>query len=270
MAKIGVCIEPFFSDLPYKKRIEKIAKIGYTSYEFWFHDKRWDGKGAVPEMKNFDEIAELNEKYGLTTTDFVFNHPDGGIVAALINKKDKNKLLDSIGEIIGYAKKIHCTALISGSGNKIPGLKKEKAVDAMVENLKALAPLCEKEKITLILEPFNSRVNHPDYFLDDPYVAADVLKAVGSPNVKMLYDIYHMQIMAGNILGFVKENLSLIGHFHIAGVPGRHEPFDNELDYRFIVQAIDTMGYKGAFGLEYWPTMSDEDSLKKTKKYFGI
>lgn len=270
MAKIGVCIESFFSDLPYKKRIEKIAKLGYTSYEFWFHDKRFDGKGLVPEMKNFDEIAELNAKYGLVTNDFVFNHPDGGIVAALINKKDRNKLLDSIEEMIGYAKKIKCKSFISGSGNKIAGLKKEKAVEAMVDNLKALAPICEKAGITLILEAFNSKVNHPDYFLDDPFLTMDVLKAVGSPKVKMLYDIYHMQIMSGNILDFVKENLSLIGHFHIAGVPGRHEPFGNELDYRFIVQSIEKMGYKGAFGLEYWPTMKDDLSLKQTKKYFGI
>ena len=217
MAKIGVCIEPFFSDLPYAKRLEKIAKLGYKSYEFWFHDKRWDGKGTVPEMKNFDELAELNSRYGLTTNDFVFNHPDGGIVAALINKKDKNKLLDSIEEMIGYAKKIKCKALISGSGNKIPGLKKEKAIEAMVDNLKALAPICEKAGITLILEAFNSKVNHPDYFLDDPFVTVEVLKAVGSTNVKMLYDIYHMQIMSGNILDFVKENISYIGHFILPG-----------------------------------------------------
>ena len=85
--------------------------------------------------------------------------------------------------------------------------------------------------------------------------------------MKMLYDIYHMQIMDGNILDFVRQHLDLIGHFHIAGVPGRHEPIDNELNYRHIVRAIDQMGYQGHFGLEYWATMKDEQSLALTKQY---
>jgi hydroxypyruvate isomerase len=266
MAKLSACIEPFFSDLPYAQRIRRVAELGFTAYEFWFHDQRFDGSRLAPEAKDFDEIAALNRELGLTTTDFVFNHPGGGVVASLIDARDRPRLLDSIDGMIALAKKIGCRSLISGSGNKVPGLDPAKALDSMTEGLARLAPVCERNGITLIVEPFNSRVDHPDYFLDDPQTCVDVLRRVGSPNVKMLFDIYHMQIMHGDILSFVKQNLSHIGHFHVAGVPGRHEPSPSELDYAFILGQIDGMDYKGYFGLEYWPTGDSAASLQRTRR----
>ena len=269
MAKIGVCIEPFFSSLPYRQRIEKIHQLGFAGYEFWFHDRCYDGTNLVPEKKNFDEIAELNAKYGLVTTDFVFNHPDGGIVGALIDKTQKNYIVDSFAEIIGYAKKIKCKAFISGAGNRIPGLKREAAVENMIDALQTLAKTCEREDVTLLLEPFNTKVDHPDYFLDNYELTVDVLKAVGSPKVKMLYDIYHAQIMSGNIVAFIRRNIQHIGHFHIAGIPGRHEPIANELNYPYVLQEIDRLGYTGYCGLEYWATVAPEESLQATRRHLG-
>jgi hydroxypyruvate isomerase len=270
MAKLCVCIEPFFTDLSYAERIRKVAELGFNAYEFWFHDKRFDGTTLVPEKKDFDQIAELNAKYKLTTSDFVFNHPDGGVVASLIEKKDRPRLLDNIEEMIGLAKKIGCRSFISGSGNKVPGLKREKALDSMVEGLSELGAVCARHGMTIILEPFNSRVDHPDYFLDDPQVCVDVLKKVNNPAVKMLFDIYHMQIMDGNIVSFLRANIAHVGHFHIAAVPGRHEPDTGELAYPFILREIDRMGYTGYCGLEYWPTIDHAESLKRTLKHLTV
>jgi hydroxypyruvate isomerase len=266
MAKLSVCIEPFFSSLPYAERIRRIAELGFTAYEFWFHDKRFDGHGLVPEPKDFPQIAELNQRYGLTTTCFVFNHPDGGIAASLIDARDRPLLQDSIEEMAEHARSIGCTSLISGSGNTITGLEQQRAVDAMVEGLSRLAPVCERNGITLIVEPFNTRVDHPDCFLDDPEVCVEVLRQVNSPNVRMLFDIYHMQIMHGDIVRFVKNNLAFIGHFHVAGVPGRAEPSPSEIDYAFILWQIDSMGYTGYFGLEYWPSRDPAESLLLTRR----
>jgi hydroxypyruvate isomerase len=266
MAKLSVCIEPFFTDKPYEERLRKVAALGFTAYEFWFHDKRFDGAALVPEMKDFPRIAALNAELGLTTTDFVFNHPDGGIVASLIQRKDRPRLLDSIESMIEKAKTIGCRTFISGSGNKVPGLAREEAIDSMVEGLSALAPILTRAGMRIILEPFNSRVDHPDYFLDSPWLGVEVLKRVGSPAVKLLYDIYHNQIMDGNILSFVKKNLEYIGHFHVAGVPGRKEPVPSELDYAFILKEIDRMGYTGYFGLEYWPSGDPAQSLAGTRR----
>ena len=139
----------------------------------------------------------------------------------------------------------------------------------MIDALKTLAKTCEAEDVTLLLEPFNTKVDHPDYFLDDYDLTVDVLKAVGSPKVKMLYDIYHAQIMSGNIVAFIRRNIQHIGHFHIAGIPGRHEPIANELNYPYVLQEIDKLGYTGYCGLEYWATLPDEESLRLTKKHLG-
>jgi len=252
---------------PYKDRLAKVHELGFKYYEFWFHNMRFDGSSLISEDKDFEEIAELNAKYGLTCTDFVFNHPDGGIVGAMIDRKDRSLILDSFEGMIELAKKIGCRAFISGAGNNVPGLSREEAIENMIHTLRACAGPAEKHGITLILEPFNTRVDHPDYFLDDPHTCVQVLKAVNSGNIKMLYDIYHMQIMDGNVVAFIRENLDQIGHFHVAGVPGRHEPYDCELNYPFILKEIDSLGYTGGVGLEYWPTIDHGESLKRTKAY---
>jgi hydroxypyruvate isomerase len=269
MAKIGVCIEPFFSDRPYRERLERIRRLGFKYYEFWFHDKRYDGKQLVPEPKDLEEIAGLNAKYGLTCSDFAFNHPDGGVVAAMIDKRDRSKILDSLEGMIERGRKVGVKAFISGAGNRVPGLSREEALANMAATLKACAPVCEKHGVTLLLEPFNTKVDHPDYFLDDPQTCVEVLKQVASESIKMLFDIYHMQIMAGNVVAFIRANIRHIGHFHVAGVPGRHEPDACELNYPYILKEIDRLGYQGYVGLEYWPTVDHAASLKRTRKYLG-
>ena len=267
MAKIGVCIEPFFPDLPYAERLARIRKLGYRHYEFWFLDKRFDGKALLDEKKDLEQLAECNARYGLTCTDFVFNHPDGGVLASLIDKRDRAKLLDSLEGTIEQGRKLGVRSFISGSGNKVPGLAPGQAVENMVEGLKSCAPVLEKHGATLLLEPWNTRVDHPQNFLDDPRLAVEVLKKVGSPAVKLLYDIYHMQIMAGDVTSFIRENIAHIGHFHAAGVPGRHEPDSCELNYPFILKELDRLDYQGCVGLEYWPTTDHAVSLKRTKRY---
>ncbi len=267
MAKIAVCIEPFFTELPYPERLARIRRLGFSHYEFWFLDKRFDGKALHDEKKNLEELADCNRRLGLTCTDFVFNHPDGGVVAALIDKRDRPKLLDSLEGTIEQGRRLGVSSFISASGNRISGLRPEEAVENMVESLKACVPILSRHGATLLLEPWNTRVDHPNNFLDDPRLSVEVLKKVGSPAVKLLYDIYHMQIMAGDVTAFLRENIAWIGHLHAAGVPGRHEPYDCELNYPFILKELDGLGYRGCVGLEYWPTLEHAASLKRAKKY---
>jgi hydroxypyruvate isomerase len=267
--KIGLCAEIFFDDLPCARRLERYAKLGFTSYEFWFPEHPAGEKGFTAGLRSFDELADLNARHGLTVLDFVLNHPMGGIVASFIEPGDRQKLVDGIGKVAETARKIGCTRLIGGSPDRVPGLSTEKALDIMAETLSLLAPACAREGITLLLEPFNSRVDHPNCLLDDPQACADVLRKVNHPNVRMLYDIYHMQIMDGNVVAFIRKNIDLISHFHIAGVPGRHEPYEGELDYPFVLGQIMKLGYTGNFGLEYWPTIDHAESLKRTMKYLG-
>lgn len=267
MAKLGVCVELFFTDMDYPERLRRAAALGFKYFEFWFHDKRFDGTQLFDEPKDLRRIGEVASELGMTCTDFVFNHTDGGVVASLIDGRDHSLLLDSLEGMIERAKSIGCSSLISGAGNKVSGLSQERAIDNMIGVLSRAAEICGKNAMTLIVEPFNTRVDHPDYFLDDPQICVDVLKAVNHPNVRMLFDLYHMQIMTGNLLAFIEENLPYIGHFHVAGVPGRHEPEQGELNYPFILKTLDRLGYRGAVGLEYWPTMAHDESLRRTRRW---
>ena len=269
MAKLDVCLDVFFTDLSYPDRIRKVAECGYKAYEFWFPDMRFDGANVLAEAKDFDRIADLNAELGLVTVDFVLNHSAGSILASLVDKRDRQRILDGLGHYAELAGKIGCTRLISASGNVIPGHKKVEAIGNMVETLVAAGKILAKSGITIILEPFNTKVDHPGCFLDDADLAIDILKQVNLPNVKLLYDIYHNQIMSGNVVSFIRKNIDLIGHFHVAGVPGRNEPDYCELDYGFILKEIDKLGYQGYAGLEYWPKVDAAESLKRTLAYLG-
>ncbi len=269
MAKIGVCIEPCFGEMDYKTRIETIAKIGYKYYDLWFHNKGFTGSALTDEHKDFDMIAELNAKYGLTTTSFVHTHPDGGWEYDLINKAHRNRIVDSLGEAAVLAQKIGCRNLVSGSGNVDPTISDKEAFESMVETLQSCAPVLEKEGVVILIEPWNNKVDHPDNWLNDREVAVDIIKKVGSPNVKLLYDIYHMQIMHGDHTAFMRENLDYIEHFQMAGVPGRNEPVDNEVNYPFLIREADRLGFTGVFGLEYWPTEEPEKSLTRCLRHLS-
>ncbi|MFZ2014706.1 MAG: TIM barrel protein, partial [Nocardioides sp.] len=137
----------------------------------------------------------------------------------------------------------------------------------LVENLKRAAEVVEPLGISLCLEALNTLVDHAGYFLNSARLGFEVVREVGSPQVKLLYDVYHMQIMEGNLIATINEHVGAIGHFHSAGVPGRHELFTGELDYRNIIKAVDAAGYQGYFGLEYWPTYDQRQSLADTLKY---
>jgi hydroxypyruvate isomerase len=261
MSAIGICIDPVFLNLSYPERIRKIAALGFKHYEFWSPDRSLTDKGMIREPKNFDELGELNAELGLSLTDILYS-PGGE--ANLIRREDKNKLTDNFGAFAERAKRAGCGACIITGGTLIPGQGRDESLLNLLGNLSALLGEAEKNGMTLLLEPLNSKLDHRDTFLDDPRLAVGVVKALNSPRVKILYDIYHMQIMAGNILSFVKENLEYIGHFHIAGVPGRHEPYEGELHYGHIVREVKALGYTGCFGLEYWPLEGTEISLRRS------
>jgi hydroxypyruvate isomerase len=134
----------------------------------------------------------------------------------------------------------------------------------MVEGLKQIVGHAEKQKVTLCLEMLNSRVDvemkgHPDYFCDSVELAVDVCKRIGSPRMKMLFDVYHVQIMQGDVIVRLKQYAEYIGHYHTAGVPGRNELDDTqELNYAAIMKAIAATGYIGYVGQEFIPTWEDK------------
>ena len=150
--------------------------------------------------------------------------------------------------------------LICFTGNK-NGMSSEEGLIHSAEGLKRILPLAEKRGVTIQLELFNSIVDHKDYMADHSAWGIELCKALGSEHFKLLYDIYHMQIMEGNIIANIKENYEYFGHYHTAGVPGRHEIDESqELNYKPIMQAIYDTGFTGYVAQEFIP--KDENKVK--------
>jgi len=148
--------------------------------------------------------------------------------------------------------------VIAMFGNRVPGIDDEAAVANCAGGLSRIAPLAEKYGVTICVELLNSKVNHPGYQGDHTAFGVEVMKRVNSPRVKLLYDIYHMQIMEGDVIRTIRDNLQWIGHFHTGGVPGRHEiNGSQELNYHAIAAAIADLNYQGYIAHEFQPTRAD-------------
>jgi len=269
MVKIDVCVETVFPELPFAERIKKVAQLGFKAIEFWFWDYEFDGKELNPKKKNIKQIANLMKELNIEINDLVVNSSDGSIGGFLTKAEDKDKYLERLKETIDIAHRLNCKKLITCSGNEVQGLSKEKQLSNIVKTLEEASQIAAREDIVLLLEPLNSKVDHQGCFLTSSKIGFEIVKKVNSSNLKLLYDIYHMQIMEGNVLETIKENIFLIGHFHLAGVPGRHELDNGELNYPFIIKKIEELGYQGYFGLEYFPALESEKSLKRIKDLIG-
>lgn len=147
--------------------------------------------------------------------------------------------------------------IITFSGNR-KGMSDEQGIENCVKGLKRLMPIAEKHKVTVILELLNSKVDHKDYMADHTAWGVEVCKRVGSERLKLLYDIYHMQIMEGDLIRTIRDNIQYIGHFHTGGNPGRNEiDSTQEINYPAVMKAIVATGYKGFVGQEFVPKRPD-------------
>jgi hydroxypyruvate isomerase len=147
--------------------------------------------------------------------------------------------------------------LITFSGNR-KGMADELGIKNCVLGLKRVVGLAEKHKVTVILELLNSKVDHKDYMADHTAWGVEVCKQVGSERLKLLYDIYHMQIMEGDMIRTIRDNIQCIGHFHTGGNPGRNEIDDTqEIQYPAVMRAIADTGYRGFVGQEFIPKRAD-------------
>ena len=249
MAKFSLCIEPVLEKYDLCDRVKIAAELGYDAIEFW-----------DPSDKDIKKIGETAQKNNIKVSiccvnkawDIRMNFP-------------KDEVIANIKKSVEMAKILGTKSMIGLSGDV--GENDGRQTEVLIENLKAVSEILEKEDITLCLEALNSLVDHKGYYLDSAKLGFDIVKAVGSKNVKLLYDIYHMQIMEGNIIDTINNNIGLIGHFHSAGVPGRNEHMNGENDYHNILKAIDKTGYDRFFGLEYWTTYDPEQSVKDCLAY---
>lgn len=267
---IDVCLEAVFPKLSYEKRIARIAACGFRAVEFWFHDWTAGATKATSGAKDAKVLRQACAASKIAINNMVVNAPDGSRGGALVAAGDRTRYLDRLAEVIAFAKECGCSKAITCAGQVQSGLTRARMRANMVKTLGLAAEIAEREKFTLFLEPLNTTVDHAGYYLDSSTEGAAVIREIGSKNVRLLFDVYHMQIMEGNVTTHIEQAIDVIGHFHSAGVPGRHELMEGELQYPYILKRIQSLGYKGAFGLEYFPALADHAvSLKKTRTYLN-
>jgi hydroxypyruvate isomerase len=232
---------------------------------------RWTSKAPLPELCKrlkalgfagvdllyADEWAQVLDS-GLAVSMGYPTKRDDFITFGFNNPANHATLLKELETSIPLAKKAGLTNVITMFGNRVAGIDDNQARDNCVAGLSKIAPLAAENGITLCVELLNSKVDHHGYQGDSTAFGVAVMKGINSPNVKLLYDIYHMQIMEGDVIRTIRDNIQYIGHFHTGGVPGRHEiDGSQELNYHAIAKAIADLDYKGFIAHEFMPARSD-------------
>lgn len=252
--KQSVCypiMEPL--PIPLPEFFSQVAKIGFNAVEIWKPDEQ------------FETTAALAAKNGLRIASFSGHD---SVTNGLNDPQQHQRILHELQHSIDLAAKWNVPGIICFSGNRIPGQSDAEAIEACATGLGQIAPYAEEKGVNLNLELLNSKSDHFNYLCDHTATGLEIVRRVNSPRVKLLYDIYHMQIMEGDLIRTITGNIEWIGHFHTAGVPGRHEIDDTqEINYRGLCQALSETSYDLFLGHEF---QSRHDLLSSLQEAYLI
>jgi hydroxypyruvate isomerase len=235
--QFSLCIDSIYPKENLEEKLEKIKQAGFKFIEFW--DWR-------------DKDLEIIINSGLKVSNF-----SGNRISSL-TLDNKEKVIQEINTSIDIAKRLKCdrimllSDILEGDGSvKNNSISSEKKLLRLYDNLRILVEVVKKRDIMLVIEPLNSLKDHKNYFLDNFLVTLELIQSIDSEHLKILYDIYHMQIMEGNILETLQKYHQFIGYIHVANVPYRCEPWTGELDYKFILKEFSKI-YSGFVGFEFF------------------
>jgi hydroxypyruvate isomerase len=259
MPKFCANLTMLFNEVDFLDRFEKAAKAGFKGVEYLF-PYAWKKEQLVEKLGAFGLTQAL---HNLPAGDW--NKGERGI-ACLPGRE--NEFQEGVGKAIEYAKALKCPQVNCLAGLTPAGVPADKVRQTLVANLRFAAAALEKEGIRLLVEALNDK-DVPGFYLVRTSDVLDLIKEVGHRNVYVQYDVYHMQIMEGNLTKTIQANLEKIAHIQIADNPGRNEPGTGEINYPNLFKAIDAAGYKGWIGCEYKPAAKTEDGLGWLKLYRG-
>ncbi|QHT61185.1 TIM barrel protein [Paenibacillus lycopersici] len=245
----------FGKEVSFADRWHAAADSGFAGCEFVWRQHEWQ------EVQDLRKARPLQVSCMGGTTGF----QTGGGRPLLTRPEDREWLARDVRTAVDYAQRTACPRLIFVPGNLQPGWSIERHRKEAVESLRAIVPIVEEAGVTVVLEPLNSKADHPGIYCDSSAEAMRIVEQVGSRNVKLLYDIYHMQIMEGSLIETIRKHHDLIGYYHVAKVPGRHEPLGGEVNLPPVLEAIAETGYDGFIGLEYSPERSAEEAYRSVK-----
>jgi hydroxypyruvate isomerase len=252
MLRVAAHLSISFREYPFYERFQRAADIGFTAVEF-----------MSPFDHDVDRIARAVKDASLTVVQFNFFNGDlaAGERGFASHPDQQERWRQEFTDNLQLAQRLGARQLTSLAGCVVPGLDRKTQLDCLVDNLGWATSHLEKAGIPMMLEALNPYENS-GYLLTRSADVLGVLERVDSPWVKFQYDVYHMQRTEGDLVNTIRRDIETIGYVHIADNPGRHQPGTGEINYRFVLGALDEAGYEGYIGLEYVPLGSTEDSFE--------
>ena len=247
--KFSLCIGAYpGKDAVY--HLEKVKEHGFQGLEYY----------AWWELGDLKKLAAEQERIGVglsaTCTKFI----------SLVDESLRDDYVEGVRQTIEACRILGVRSIISQTGNVLDGVPRDQQRQAMVETLKRCAPLLEEAGMVLEVEPLNGLVDHAGHFLQRSDESVDVIDQVGSPNVKLVFDVYHQQITEGNVIRNATGYIDRINHYHIADNPGRKQPGTGEMNYVNILRAIKNTGFSGFVGLECGFTVDTDEAIQQFKE----
>jgi hydroxypyruvate isomerase len=248
----------FPKEVSFADRWTVAAQAGFTGCEF------------VWRTRELSEVRKLRARTPLAVTCLggTLGFAPGGGRPILTLPEEREWLVREMLAAIDYAQKAGCPNLVVVPGNLNPGWSFERHRDEAVRSLSEVAPYLEAAGITALLEPLNSKTDHKGTYCDTAAEGFRIVERVGSPNVKILFDIYHAQIMETRLIETIRGFHSLIGYYHVARFPGRFEPLGGEFELRPVLDAIAGTGYDGYVGLEFRPSGTTEEAYSRLHRAY--
>lgn len=256
----SACIEPMYSEIPFLDRFQAAKDDGFEFVEFW----GWTDK-------DLDAVKAAAEKAGIGISGF-----NGDADYSLIDPTHKQPYLEFLKRSVAAAQKvgaksvtIHSNALGDGGVvvNHYTELSDTVKLCSMYDMLLECASIAENSGIAMNLEPLNITTDHVGNYLATTRMAAEMTRLIGSPKLKVLYDVYHMQLNEGSLCDNIKAYCDQLGHIHVADAPGRHEPGTGEINYKNVFACLEACGYQGRIGFELFPAASTAEAVKAIMSY---
>ncbi len=251
MPRFSANLSFLFAERPFLERFGAARGAGFAGVEFHF-----------PYAFDRAALAQVVLTSGLDVA--LFNLPAGDWAAGerglACHPRRIAEFQDGVGLAIEYAKLLGCPRVNCLAGIAPPEAGMEKARETLVENLRFAAAVTQRASIELLIEPLNTR-DTPGFFVSTSKAALALIEQVGHANLKLQYDVYHAQVMEGDLARTLEENLAQIGHIQLADNPGRNEPGSGEINFPFLLNHLDRIGYAGWVGCEYRPSSTTEASF---------
>ncbi len=257
MIKLAANLTLMFNEVDFLDRFRAAAEAGFKGVEYLF-----------PYDFHKDEIADRLQSYGLEQV--LFDFPAGDWAAGdrgiAVDPNRIGEFQDGVETALEYADVLKCKRLTCLAGLTPQNVPRDTVQQTFVDNLKFAAAKAKDNGITVLVEPLNTR-DVAGTFVSDSAHGRAAVEATNDPAVRLQYDIYHMQIMEGDLAPTFESNLDVIGHVQMADTPGRHEPGTGEINFDYLLPHIDGLGYEGWIGCEYVPAGKTEDGLGWATRY---